>query len=74
MEPNQVQPTQLVSQSPAIDPLALLDVERVTALTSFSRSKIYAIVAAGLFPAPLKLGRKCTRWRAGDVQQWLQSL
>lgn len=62
------------SQSPAGNPLSLLDVKRVTELTTLSRSKIYAAVAEGRFPAPLKLGRKCTRWQAGAVDAWLRSL
>lgn len=61
------------SQSPG-NPLALLDHKQVTAVTTLSRSKIYALVAEDKFPAPIKLGLKCTRWRAGAVDDWLRSL
>ncbi len=36
-----------------------------------SAPTIYRKVAAGTFPAPLRYGLKCTRWRAADVRTWV---
>jgi len=58
----------------AANPAALLRCATVQGLTGFSRSHIYARVAAGTFPEPIKFGTRCTRWRAGDVTQWLEAV
>ena len=58
----------------AANPHALLRMATVQTLTGFSRSHIYQLVANSKFPAPLKLGARCTRFKAGEVTAWLQSL
>jgi len=50
---------------------ALLKLATVEALTGLSRSTIYARLARREFPQPIRLGARCTRFRAGDVQAWL---
>lgn len=50
---------------------ALLKLTTVEALTGLSRSTIYARLARQEFPQPVRLGARCTRFRAGDVQAWL---
>jgi len=30
-------------------------------------------VAAGRLPAPIRLSRKCVRWRAAVIEAWLRS-
>ena len=52
---------------------ALLRLRTVEAITGLSRSTIYAKLKAGdgNFPQPIRLGARCTRFRAGDVQAWL---
>ena len=39
-----------------------------------SRSAIYQMVADGLFPKPIKLGRRAVGWRADDVENWLSEM
>jgi prophage regulatory protein len=55
---------------------ALLKLETVRALTSLSRTTIYARMAANppTFPLAIRQGLRCTRWRAGDIRAFLQSL
>lgn len=36
-----------------------------------SRSSIYQMVADGLFPKPIKLGRRAVGWRADEIENWL---
>ena len=49
----------------------LLKIEAVSAWFGWSRTKIYDRVSNGGFPAPLKFGLRCTRWRAGDIKSFL---
>lgn len=52
-------------------PDALLKVATVGAVTALSASSIFRKTAAGEFPEPVRLGARCTRWRAADVRAWL---
>ncbi len=38
--------------------------------TGLSRSSIYALVKAGTFPAPIRLGSKSVAWVEQDVERW----
>jgi prophage regulatory protein len=42
-------------------------------LTGLSRSTIYAMIASGTFPAPVKLGTRAVGWREADLNEWLAS-
>ena len=50
----------------------LLTVQEVSDLCTVSVRKIWRDVAAGMFPKPLKLGRKTTRWWRSVILQFLQ--
>ena len=43
----------------------------VSALTGMGRTKIYALLKAGNFPEPQRFGKRCSRWRAGDIVKFL---
>ena len=43
-------------------------------LTGLSRSTIYAMMAEGAFPKPLKLGKRAVGWPEKAVTDWLESL
>lgn len=45
----------------------------VEALIGLSRSSIYAMIAEGTFPKPIKLGKRAVGWRESDLQAWLES-
>jgi prophage regulatory protein len=47
------------------------EVERATGL---SRATIYAHVAAGTFPPPVKITTKSVGWRTSAIQVWLEDL
>lgn len=51
---------------------ALLKLRTVQALTGLGKTSIYARIKAGEFK-PVKLGKRCTRFRAADVSAWLQA-
>ena len=60
-----------VSLPATLHPEQRLDYPQVQALTGKGRSKLAADVKAGRFPQPERDGRRCTRWRAGDVLDYL---
>lgn len=51
---------------------ALLKLQTVQALTGLGKTSIYERIKAGEFK-PIKLGARATRFRASDVQAWLQA-
>lgn len=46
---------------------------QVEQATGLSRSTLYAMMAEGAFPKPVKLGKRAVGWRARDVAAWLES-
>lgn len=49
----------------------LLRMADVCAAVGLSRSSVYAKVAEGSFPRPVKIAQRAVRWRASDVVAWL---
>jgi prophage regulatory protein len=45
----------------------------VLELTGLSTSTIYAMMARGDFPRPVRLGIRAVGWRESDVRDWLES-
>lgn len=41
--------------------------------TGLSRSTLYAMMAEGEFPKPIKLGKRAVGWREADIAAWLES-
>ncbi|WP_313228539.1 helix-turn-helix transcriptional regulator [Sphingobium yanoikuyae] len=52
-------------------PERFLRISDVVARTALSRSHIYALVGREAFPAPRKLGAKCSRWIESEVDAWI---
>ncbi|MEO1724052.1 MAG: AlpA family transcriptional regulator [Pseudomonadota bacterium] len=60
------------NEAASIDPiLRRPDVERLTGL---ARSTIYARMADGTFPKPIKLGGSAVGWRQSAIAAWLAAL
>ena len=51
--------------------LRLPEVERLTALR---RSAIYARIAQGKFPPPLRISDRCSVWREDEIRDWINAL
>jgi prophage regulatory protein len=51
----------------------LLSLEEVMAKVSMSSSAIYARIAKGKFPKPMKVGRS-SRWNQAELDQWVATL
>ena len=50
----------------------ILRLPEVETKTGRKRSSIYADVAAGLFPAPIKLGSRAVGWLESDCDNWIE--
>jgi prophage regulatory protein len=61
------------SVTTAQNPDALLKVRTTSELVGLSTAQIYRLAREKKFPPPIKLGARCTRFRAGDVTAWLQA-
>lgn len=53
-------------------PGALLKAETVSAVTGLSVATLYRLAKAGKL-TPIRMGSRCTRWRAADVTAWIRA-
>jgi len=54
-------------------PPALQDAKRVAHRSGMSRSLLYQLVSEARFPAPVIQRPRFTRWRASDVDAWIDN-
>ena len=45
----------------------------VETLTGIPRSTLYAKIATGDFPAPIKIKQRAVGWREAEVNEWLSN-
>lgn len=53
--------------------LSFLRRPEVEARVGLSRSSIYAFMAAGDFPKPIRIGARAVAWRLSDIEDWISS-
>jgi len=46
---------------------------QVETYTGLSRSTIYAMMARGDFPQPVRLGKRAVGWKQKTITQWIES-
>ena len=51
----------------------LLKLGEVIDLTKIGRSQLYAKIARGEFPSPVKVGERSIRFRSDEVEEWIDS-
>ena len=51
----------------------LLGLREVMRRLRMSRSSIYAAIAAGEFPRPIRVGSRSVRWFAREIDVWVES-
>lgn len=54
-------------------PQNILRRDAVERMTGLSRSTLYAKVAAGEFPKPIKLGARAVGWLERDIAAWQEA-
>ena len=57
-----------------VDDRLLISLDDVCRLVGLGRSQIYVMVRQGRFPRPVRLGRRCSRWRMATVRAWVEGL
>ncbi len=45
----------------------------VQRLTGLSRSSLYEMIAAGKFPAPVRIGPRAVAWRESEIHKWIEA-
>lgn len=55
------------------DPVSFLAEPDVELRTGLSRSTLYAMMAEGDFPRPVRLGKRAVGWTETAIVQWLDS-
>ncbi|GIX26403.1 MAG: hypothetical protein KatS3mg123_0284 [Burkholderiales bacterium] len=43
----------------------------VLQLIGMGRTWLYAAVKSGVFPKPIRIGKRAVGWRASDIEAWL---
>lgn len=65
----------LVALPPATaDNDRLIPFRRVEEIAGLKRTRIYAMIRAGTFPAPYKPGGAGSRWSEAEVRAWLEQV
>jgi prophage regulatory protein len=49
----------------------LIPITEVSSLVGLKSSAIYARVATGAMPGPVRLSQRCSRWRLSQVKAWI---
>lgn len=52
----------------------LIPFAQVSEIAGLGRTRIYAMIRAGKFPAPYKPGGAGSRWSEAEVRAWLESV
>jgi prophage regulatory protein len=55
-------------------PSKLIRISEVSNITTLAKSTIWAKVANGAFPKPIKLGANVSAWRESDIAAWIDNL
>ena len=53
------------------EPDRLLRRDEVEARCGYSRTSIYRLMRAGLFPLPLRVGPRAVRWPESEIEHWI---
>jgi prophage regulatory protein len=53
--------------------LKLYRLPEVCDLIGLRRSAVYAAIARGEFPKPIKIGKRASAWKHADIEAWLQA-
>lgn len=61
-------------QPPTLQAARLLRIAEVSETVGLCDSQIYALASRGVFPKPIRLSSRCSRWRASDILTWLEQL
>ncbi len=49
----------------------LVRLPRLLERVPFCRSQLYALIAKGKFPKPVKIGERAVAWRSTEIDAWI---
>lgn len=49
-------------------------IKDVMGKVGLSRSQVYRLIQAGLFPSPLKIGRRVSVWSYSSIEGWMRDI
>jgi prophage regulatory protein len=61
------------ASGPSYEALRLIRIKEVMHIVGLGRTKIYALIKTGDFPAPRHIG-KASLWVDSEVQEWVRSI
>lgn len=70
---NQQKSVAFISATPCDLPDSLMRLPEVLRAIGIKKSALYSWVAAGTFPAPVKLGARAVAWRRSQVMEFINS-
>ena len=47
--------------------------DQVLDVCAMSRSCLYDMIARGVFPEPVRIGRRAVAWRESEIVAWMES-
>jgi prophage regulatory protein len=54
-------------------PAIFIRLSEVEQLIGLKRTAIYKRIKDGEFPAPVKVGKRASRWSTADIEKWAQA-
>lgn len=63
-----------MSQNTLLDTSGFIRLPQLLAIFPVSRSAFYAGIKKGIYPAPVKLGRRTSAWRIEDINELMKRL
>lgn len=54
-------------------PIRLIRLKEVMAMTGLSRSYVYQLIGEGYLPQSISLGARAVAWVHSELQQWIDS-
>ena len=63
----------MATHDPSHQPNSVFRLPKVLQATALSRSTVYAMMADGRFPKPMKLGERAVGWPEVEITAWLES-
>jgi prophage regulatory protein len=67
----QMRPRSVTAPSSGVD--TFLRGKEVARVTGIPRATRYEMIAAGTFPAPVKLSKRIVVWAASEIRKWQQA-
>jgi prophage regulatory protein len=62
-----------MSATAPAEPISLLRLPDVLARVGLKKTALYEMIKAGTFPAPIRLGLRCSAWPSDAIDGWVRA-